>query len=142
VAVDRMDWHYAGDYPDDLSNENSGTHIGFYLAWIINNNLESDLHRDESASELASVRERKMSGREFLITMCDEKFIYEDLNKEGHAFTVYYYEAEANGYFYDYGNNLTKNLPSIYHVENSWENYDVIAPVITEAYRLWKENHI
>ena len=38
MAIDRMDWHYGGDYPEGLPTENGGTHIGFYLTWIIQNN--------------------------------------------------------------------------------------------------------
>lgn len=80
MAIDRMDWHYGGDYPKGLPTENGGTHIGFYLAWIINNDLVGEFHLEESDNEVAQVKDRKLDGREFLITVCDEKFIDEDLS--------------------------------------------------------------
>ncbi|GAB1440377.1 hypothetical protein MASR2M36_31600 [Providencia sp.] len=138
MAIDRMDWHYGGDYPKGLPTENGGTHIGFYLAWIINNDLVGEFHLEESENEIAQVKDRKLDGREFLITVCDEKFIDEDLSIEGNAFTEFYYAAEEGGYFEDYERVLKGDLPSTYHIENSWENYDKIASVITDAYNKWK----
>lgn len=138
MAIDRMDWHYGGEYPQDLPTENGGTHIGFYLAWIINNHLEGEDHQDESADELAAVRKRTLSGREFLINMCDEKFWDQDLNEEGRAFTAHYYHTEPGGYFDDYERILAQDLPSVYHVKDSWENYDKLAPAINAAWQQWK----
>ncbi|HEX9961980.1 MAG TPA: hypothetical protein VGB00_13680 [Pyrinomonadaceae bacterium] len=138
MAIDRMDWHYAGDFPDDLTDEYGGTHIGIYLAWIINNNLQGELHTEESAQALQDVRNRKITGRDFLVAECDEKFWEEDLNEEGLAFTEYYYREK---YIPDYEEALAENLPSVYHVEDTWENYDKIAPVIDKRFGDWKKNN-
>lgn len=137
MAIDRMDWHYGGDYPEGLPDENGGTHIGMYLTWIITNHLEGEDHQEDSQEELEAVRNRTMSGRDFLINMCDEKFIDTDLNEEGLAFTEYYYNGN-NLYFSDYEKALAKDLPSLYHVENTWDNYDRIAPVISATYQKWQ----
>lgn len=138
MAIDRMDWHYEGDYPEDLPPECGGTHIGMFLTWIIHNHLEGEFHQEEDAEELEAVRQRQMTGLEFLINQCDEKFGDEDLNEEGLAFTHFYYEDNKQGYLSDYTNALAQNLPSLYHVEDTWENYDLIAPLITAAYQKWK----
>jgi len=136
MAIDRIDWHYGGNFPKELPNENSGTHIGVYLAWIIINNLQGKLHDEDSLEALQDVKNRKITGRDFLIEQCDEKFWEEDLNAEGFVFTEFYYHEK---YFEDYENILEENLPSIYHVENTWENYDRIAPIIDQRYKKWKE---
>lgn len=138
MAIDRIDWHADSTEQYDLPYENAGTHIGMFLAWVINHHLEGELHIEESLEELAQVRERKMTGREFLIKICDEKFWEEDLNGEGLAFVKFYYEAEGYRYYVDYEETLAQNLPSIYHVEDTWENYDLIAAKITAAYQQWK----
>jgi hypothetical protein len=41
--IDRADWHYGGGdlYPKELPPENGGTHIGMYLAWIVQHGLAS-----------------------------------------------------------------------------------------------------
>ncbi|KLN45779.1 hypothetical protein AAY77_13635 [Providencia rettgeri] len=109
------------------------------MTWIIQHGLVGEFHLEESEDEIALVKARKMDGREFLISMCDEKFISEDLNDEGNAFTEFYYAAEAGGYFDDYERVLQSDLPSTYHVENSWENYDKIAAIISDAFAKWKQ---
>jgi hypothetical protein len=141
VAIDRMDWHYGGDFPAGLDDVCGGTHIGMFLAWIILHDLVGDEHREDSAEELAAVRERRMTGREFLIRQCDEKFWDADLNHEGLPFTKAYYVGEDTSYgdyLRDYEPLLAQGLPSAYHVQDSWENYDRLAPAIDSAYRHWK----
>lgn len=138
MAIDRMDWHYDGDFPEGLPDENGGTHIGIYLAWIINNDLQGELHNDDSAEALQNVKDRKITGRDFLIDQCDEKFWDEDLNEEGLAFTEFYY---SDNYFDDYKQVLSKNLSSIYHVEDTWKNYDNIAALIDKRFKEWKRNN-
>jgi len=72
MAYDRADWHSGGDFPAGLPAENGGTHIGMFLAWAIQRGLEGAFHREESATALAAVQARKMTGREFLFSQCDE----------------------------------------------------------------------
>ena len=38
MAFDKMDWH-AVTFTDSIPYENAGTHIGMYLAWLVNNDL-------------------------------------------------------------------------------------------------------
>jgi hypothetical protein len=137
MAYDRADWHYGGDYPDDLPPDNGGTHIGMFLAWAIINNLEGEDHQTDCPELLIAVRERQMTGRQFLFRQCDEKFWEVDLNNEGNAFAKHYYGGEEL-YFEDYQRILTSDLPSLYHVEDSWDSYDKIAPVISQRFDEWK----
>jgi hypothetical protein len=137
MAYDRADWHYGGEeYPKDLPAENGGTHIGLFLAWAINQGLAGGLHQLESQEALKAVRDRTMTGREFLANLCDEKFWDTDLNEEGNAFATYYYA--SNRYFVDYEATLAENLPTLYHVVDNWENYDKLAPVLDRRYSEWR----
>jgi hypothetical protein len=141
MAYDRADWHYGGDYPEGLPPENGGTHIGMFLAWAILRGLEGEFHREESAESLAAVRARQMSGREFLFQECDEKFWEEDLSEEGNAFAHAYYDSRDDSWSYvnDYAEVLASRLPTLYHVEDSWENFDRLAPVLDERFAEWKQ---
>ena len=137
MAYDRMDWHYgAEDFPSDLMPENGGTHIGMFLAWAINNNLEGEIHRDESQESLKKLRSRKITGREFLEQECDEKFWEDDLNEEGNEFAKYYYDSDK--YIEDYDNTLGDESPSLYYVQDTWINYDKLAPIISMRHQKWK----
>ena len=143
MSYDRADWyHGAADFPSDLRPENAATHIGMFLAWAIINGLEGELHRTEDEAPLASVRARNMTGREFLIQYCDEKFTDEDLNDEGNAFAASYYETKGGHWQYieDY-ERVFSGLPSVYHVEDTWANYDRIAPVISRRFDAWRRRH-
>ncbi|EPZ53325.1 hypothetical protein H477_5088 [[Clostridium] sordellii ATCC 9714] len=42
MIIDSMDWHYRDNYPDNLDKLHAATHIGIFLGWIIENNLESE----------------------------------------------------------------------------------------------------
>jgi hypothetical protein len=139
MAYDRADWHYGGNYPSDLPLENGGTHIGMFLGWAIQRGLEGEFHRDESTGAVAAVRSRNMTGRDFLFSECDEKFWEEDLSEEGNAFAKAYYERQdAEGYLSDYAATLGPGLPSLYHVTDTWENFDRMAAVIDRRYAEWK----
>lgn len=139
MAYDKADWHYGGDFPEGVPDENGGTHIGMFLAWAIMNGLEGELHREESPEALFAVRARQMTGREFLFQECDEKFWDIDLNGEANEFAQYYYDGQSQ-YFEDYETTLAEGLPTMYHVENTWENYDRIATVIDRRFADWKSN--
>jgi hypothetical protein len=52
-------------------------------------------------------------------------------------FTYYYYGGGL--YHNDYDEILVKMLPSIYHVTDSWENYERIKTRIDMRYQDWKK---
>lgn len=139
MAYDKADWHYGGDFPEGLPDENGGTHIGMFLAWAIMNGLEGELHHEESPEALAAVRSRQMTGREFLFQECDEKFWDVDLNAEANEFAKHYYDG-SSPYFEDYETTLAEGLPTMYHVEDTWENYDKIAAVIDQRFNAWQSS--
>lgn len=136
ASIDRMDWHYGGDFPENLPQENGGTHIGMFLTWIIENDLIGELHREDSQEAILKVINHQMTGRDFLIEQCDEKLWEDDLNEQGLLFTKHYYESDI--YIQDYSELLATEVESIYEVENSWDNYQKLKPVIDKRYNEWK----
>ena len=114
-----------------------------FLAWAIMNGLQGDMHKEESPDELKAVRERKMTGRDFLFRACDGKFWEDDLSDEGNAFAAAYYLGEGGEgygpYLEDYEQTLAVGLPTTYHVEDNWRNFDAIAPIISERFVEWQE---
>ena len=138
MAYDRADWHYAGDYPEGLPIENGGTHIGMFIAWSIHRGLSGELFVNEASGEVEAVKSRRMTGREFLLEVCDEKFWEDNLSPEGNEFAKLYYERDI--YLKDYERVLGKGLPSLYHVKDTWENFDMLCPAIDERFRTWKAN--
>jgi len=141
MTYDRIDWHSGNNYPKDLPKDNGGTHIGMFLSWIINNNLIGDLHINSSENSLNQVKNRLMTGRNFLIKECDSKLWPEDLNHEGNLFAQYYYANDNDyGQYIDDYSIVFNKYETLYHVEDDWKNYDLIEPIITQRYNEWKQN--
>lgn len=137
MIYDRADWHYKGDYPDDLPPQNGGTHIGIFFAWLVNQHLESESMTIAFSSELDGIRARTLSGREFLAKLRDGELAEGDLNETANAFARSYYDSDI--YFKDYAEVLAGGLPSLYHVDDTWDNYDLMAQRIDERYRAWQK---
>jgi hypothetical protein len=140
MSYDQAEWHYGGNFPEDLPPENGGTHIGMFLAWTIMNGLEGEEHQEDCPESIAAVRARRMTGRQFLFKECDGKFGEGDLNEEGNAFAKYYYSSKDRPYLTDYARVLSSDLPDAYYVEDTWENYDKIASVISERFNEWRQS--
>ena len=144
ASIDRIDWHSGGDFLDNLPEVNGGTHIGMYLTWIINNDLIGQIHREDSTEAIQKVFSRQMTGRDFLVDMCDEKFWDDDLNEEGLAFTKHYCQAESTdtfkSYIDDYCESIGENCESLYEVGDTWQNYDRLTAYIDKKYTDWKKS--
>ncbi|MGB4812195.1 MAG: hypothetical protein WBP13_06900 [Methylophilaceae bacterium] len=151
MAFDRMDWHYGGDYPTGLPTVNGGTHIGMFLAWVIEHQLVGDMHLKDSKVALKKLLAREITGRDFLVSECDEKFWDEDLNAQGLAFTKDYYVGDTafadqhNDYLKDYCDLFNAHAEangfkyeSTYHIENTWDNYDKLKPIIDQRFAQWQ----
>ena len=140
MSYDRADNDYSTEN-EPLPPGHAATHIGMFLAWAILNGLENGFHQQHSAELLAKVRRRELTGRQFFEAVCHGKFAEKDLNVEGNAFARRYYAdetGERGDYFADYKRVLVKGLPSFWHVADTWENYDKLAPVINRRFEAWK----
>lgn len=96
VKYDDASWHYGGDFPKKLPAENGATHIGMFLQWSIENNLFSAELYEDSEDDIIKIKEQKITGTEFLIKNCDEKFTHYDLNELGNGFANDYYENDTD----------------------------------------------
>ena len=82
-SIDRYDWHLNENFPSNLPKENSATHIGFFVHWIIENNLINDEHKNDLTDGLQNVLNRKITGRDFLFN-----FLKEILRKSSILFSI------------------------------------------------------
>ncbi|MDH5783992.1 MAG: hypothetical protein OEZ16_00105 [Chromatiales bacterium] len=137
MIYDRADGHYLGDYPSDLPPQNGGTHIGIFFTWLLNRNLLNERLVAQFPFELEEVFNREYSGRQFLADRRDGQLAEEDLSDTGNAFALAYYDSDI--YFRDYAEILVGDKPSIYHVEDSWENYEKMAERIEARYSAWHQ---
>ncbi|CEN80550.1 DUF7832 domain-containing protein [Paraclostridium sordellii] len=142
MIIDSMDWHYRDNYPDNLDKLHAATHIGIFLGWIIENNLESEFLKNILKEDIENFKKRKITGRQIFLNKCnrvlDDKFI----DKKALEFTLGYYLSSREDYcqyIADY-NEVFKdcNLNSSYEVEDIWENYYKMFSMIDKRYNYYK----
>lgn len=152
TKYDDASWHYGGDYPDDLPQENAATHIGMFVAWCIENDFMSEENIEENEEDIQKVKAHKMTGAEFLMKNFDGKFCDSDLSDSGMEFANNYYDFEGKSkfaqtvgyYFGDYAEALDSLDTSgcsdeyeSYRVNDSWKNYELIKAVIDSRLSEW-----
>ncbi len=141
---DDASWHYEGDYPEDLEVQNAAIHIGMFLAWCIEMNFASEELIEDASENIDKIKAHSMTGAQFL-EILDEKFMSEHLNDQGNAFTIDYYEDSKFSKMYacyaeDFGNTFDdEKYETLYHVEDTWENYKLMKSTIDIRFKQWNE---
>ncbi len=82
TQYDDADWHYGGDFPDDLPQAAAGTHIGMFVAWCLLTGFASEGVEDR----LEPLETRETTPGAFLMKVLDERFASDDLTADGNAF--------------------------------------------------------
>ena len=128
--------HFLGQFPSSLPIEKAYLHIGIYLGWIVDRKLYSEYFEEEAATEIFRFNRREI-GPIVLSEIWDGRLSHELFSNDGNLFTYYYY---AGGiYKKDYINILADSAPSLYHVEDTWENYGKISQKINDRFMDWKK---
>ncbi len=137
-VYDKAKYHYGGEYPDDLPEEQAFIHTGMFLGWMLDHDLYDRDFWQDVAGYIASFKAREMTGAQVSEHACDGVLMDEMLNAEGNAFAQSYFDFERGKYLQDYDELLVGDLPSTYHVEDTWDNYGVISKRISDRYAEWK----
>ncbi len=139
--IDHIEWHTDEEYPSDVPTENALNHMGFYWAWAVNKDLVHPQLAQEMTKHLDAIKNREMTGKKCVSEYLGKHLQLSFFNEIGERFTAFYYEDEEEGYgnfIHDYVDTLDiESLPSMYHAEDGWENYDKLAPVFDRAYDEW-----
>ena len=138
TKYDDASWHSGGDFPVDLTPEAGATHIGMFLAWAWLRGLAGELHAIDFPDDVELARSRAVSPRQLATQCCDGKLTDEDFNELGNGFAKHYLDLESGVFFADYEAALGATLPSLYHVEDTWANFDRLRPVIDERFESWR----
>jgi len=142
MAYDKADWHLTDDFPHELKEEQIYVHTGFFIGWLIDNNLISEDFEEVNYDYLKQFTQRQISGPK-LYEFGGGVFSADDVNDEGRLFSNYYYE--PNTFFNDYrdtfskGNFFKKGLTSAYHVQDTWENYNRLSKVLDKRFAEWNK---
>lgn len=126
---------YFLNFTTDLPNEAGAIPMGMFVAWTIERNLCAEDHGDED--DVRPVRERRMTGAQYVIEVLDGKLLDSDLNDEGNAFAGWYY---GERYLADYCAvfGVDDRTDGAFTVPDTWESYAAIAAVLDRRYEQWR----
>jgi hypothetical protein len=137
IVYDKAKYHLDDSFPDDLEIEQSYVHTGMFLGWIIDHDLYSDQFGAELAHCIAAFKARDLTGAK-VFQVCDGVLTDNMLSVEGNEFAQDYFDFDRDKYLEDYSDLLCKGLPSIYHVADTWPNYELAKQMIDRRYRAWQ----
>ncbi|MCX5591674.1 hypothetical protein [Alcaligenes endophyticus] len=136
VKYDAVDWHLGGDYPGDLGRQGGRTHIGLYLAWLVEKGLLANTFTERYPEQVRQCKDHLLTGSQLLQDCCDDVLVSEDMTPIGKAFSDFYYD---DLYLDDYVDTLDDEIfPSIYHVPDNWDTYETLHPVLEQRYEHWR----
>ncbi|MES2952368.1 MAG: formylglycine-generating enzyme family protein [Pseudomonadota bacterium] len=132
---DDYEYYFLNFGNEGLSQEAGATHIGMFIAWAISRDLVVERDSDDYVVWLAKVLRREVTGRDFLLHWCAGKLHSDDLNADGNAFATHSYtESYLRCYCKVFGLEGSKTADELCSVEDSWSNFDKLAPVLDELF--------
>jgi hypothetical protein len=138
MKYDDASWHSDGDFPKDLPREAGAIHTGMYLSWALLNGLAGEIHLEEFPEGIEELKSQNITPAEFFLKYCDGKFTDEDLNEVGNQFTIAYFDLQRGSYLNEYSSLFGEAVPSLYHVEDTWENYAKVSALLSKRFTDWK----
>jgi predicted Rdx family selenoprotein len=139
-VLDKAKWHYEGDFPEDLTKDAAYTATGMFITWLINNNWFSEEIEHQFATEIEKVKQKQLTGAEFYRKCLDGVFSTQELADEIKPFVNEYLNIQKDIYTAeDYVHTFQGVGLTFYHVANTWENYDLIEPVIEQRFKVFWE---
>lgn len=125
-----------GKSPDSITEEDhemiweyAGNHIAFFLTWLIRRDfLSDDLREDSDESDIIAVKNKSMSGAEFLSKNCDMVLCRDDISEKVLPFMDSYYETQYLDYYGEYMKN------KVLSTGFSWDDYEEFESILDQAY--------
>jgi hypothetical protein len=108
-----------------------------FLGWVIDTNLYSERFGQELKRYVAAFKARELTGAK-VFEACDGVLTDEMLSNEGNRFAQDYFDLDRAKYLVDYDNLLCRDLPSMYHVTDTWANYERVKVMIDKRFRDWQ----
>lgn len=118
--------------PGDLPRKAGATHLGMFFAWCALRGLASDWHGRLDPDRLERLKRREMTGRDYVVDHLGGALEADHLTAEGQAFAERY--LASGQYLAEYTAAVAGGLPSPYHVEDSWDVFDRLVPMLDRAH--------
>jgi hypothetical protein len=133
---DKAKYHIEGDWPNRLPEKQAYVFTGLFLGWLIDRELYSREFAEDWSEEIRAFNARKLTGPE-IYRRCDGALVDDMLSRQGNAFARAYFDFSKGKYLDDFNDLLGGDLPTLYHVKESWKNYDLLCVQIDKRYSAW-----
>jgi predicted DNA-binding WGR domain protein len=142
IIFDNASWHYGGDFPCELDSHQAYIHTGFFIGWLLRKKLFTSEFQKDNIEGISKFLRKDITAPEFYKVYMDGKFMSYELNDQGIAFTIYYFDTDFSKSMYldDLIAILCKNISSIYYIKDNWQNFEIIADLINQRYQDWSNN--
>jgi predicted DNA-binding WGR domain protein len=143
ITFDKAKWHINEEFPEELDSFQSYVHTGMYICWLIEKGLTKHENPYDDKESLERLKVRVNSPANYYFEQMDGVFDCEGLTVQAKEFTKTYFDFEKGNYLNDYIKTLdpTDELPTLFHIKDSWQNYDKLKQTLNQEYNNWKKNH-
>ena len=135
TVYDKAKWHFEGDFPKGLPATQAYVHIGLYLGWAIERGFAGELLVEDFSDELEQFRTRKITAPR-LLQITDGVLDDQMLSEEGNRFTAECYDDDYLAIY----EAAFPRLESLYHVADTWENFEKLKVRLNVRFDAWKVN--
>jgi len=140
-VYDKAKYHYGGDFPEELDEFQGFVHTGMYVGWLIDNDLIDQEFFAESLQAIKEFKNRQLTGSQFYEMQMDGVLLIDEVSEIGNRFSFDYFDFDSGQYLTDYETTLASELPTLFHVQDTWENYDKIKKVIDKRFLDWNKQN-
>ena len=104
----------------------------------LSHTIEHGMITEEFSAEAARFLSGELTGTQ-VYELWDGALVDDMLTEEGNCFARAYFDFETGQYLKDYDELLSRGLPTMYHVQDTRENYEHPKQRINERYEAWKK---
>jgi len=140
-VYDKAKWHFGGDFPEELDDFQGYVHTGLFLGWLIDKDLVSDEFKNDHNKEIEQFKKTEMTGAQIFECCCDGVLMIEDLSELGNRFALPYFNFDSGQYLNDYETTFLHSIPTIYHVNDTWDNYQKIKNILDKRFDDWTKQN-
>jgi hypothetical protein len=138
-VFDKAKYHIESVVSDKLPDSQAFVHTAFFIVWCVEKELINDQFRQQFKNQIEKIKSKQVSPTKLYQDM-DGVFIGGILTLEGYNFALKYFDFSNGQYLRDYEklNFLTRKNKSIYGVEDTWLNYEIVRELLDKKYSKWK----
>jgi hypothetical protein len=138
-VYEKAAWHLGGDWPAGLPAEQAYVHAGLLFGWMIERGLTSARFQGDFPELVDAFRQRRKTGPE-VYRLAGGVLASDLLSDAGNAFARDYVDLERGAFVAEYSALLAADLPTAYHVPDTWGSYEKLRAHLDARFAAWSSS--